>query len=265
MNEVEEEIRRIGTAFTRSQKRRMSSQQFLKAMEERLRRFLKQTWTEVPGLPLLNGVLVPETSVTTLRPPDPGWVCTRYCNIELNMRARLTPIQRRFLLTLMDGDPFKLDLIRAFLRLVFTLDTREQFSLFLWGPGATGKSTLAQLLEYILEGTCETLDVSRVANRFEFTLIEGKSLLIFPDVTRRPSNAAASILKKIMSNEKVTVEAKGRPAMSAKPNANSIFTLEMAGRGQIEWGQAAVSCSLSLPDVLFTFPSRYCFAIGHSI
>lgn len=140
------------------------------------------------------------------------------------MCTRLTPIQKRFLLTLMDGDAFKINILRSFLYLVFTLDTREQFGLYLWGPGATGKSTLTQLLEYILGETCETLDVGRVANRFELTLIEGKSLLLFPDVTRQPSNAAASILKKMMSSDKVTVEAKGRPAESTKPNANIIFT-----------------------------------------
>ena len=95
--------------------------------------------------------------------------------------TQLTFIQKSFLLTLMDGDPLKLNLLRAFLRLVFTLDTREQFSLFLWGPGATGKSTLAQLLEYILGERCETLDVNRVANRFELTLVEGKNLLLFPN------------------------------------------------------------------------------------
>lgn len=84
----------------------------------------------------------------------------------------MTPIQKSFLLTLMDGDVLKLNLLRAFLRLVFTLDTREQFSIFLWGPGATGKSTLTQLLEHILGERCETLDVSRIANRFELTLVE---------------------------------------------------------------------------------------------
>lgn len=125
-----------------------------------------------PGLPFLNGVLVPHEPGPQLIPPSPSWVCTNYANINLELCTQLTLVQKSFLLTLMDGDALKLNLLRAFLRLVFTLDTREQFSIFLWGPGAAGKSTLTQLLEYILGGRCETLDVSRLANRFELTLVE---------------------------------------------------------------------------------------------
>lgn len=116
-----------------------------------------------------------------------------------------------------------------------------------------------------MEGTCETLDVSRVANRFEFTLIEGKSLLIFPDVTRQPSNAAASILKRIMSNEKVTVEAKGRPAMSAKPPIRYL-RWRWPDVDRLSGGRRRFHVLFHYPTgVLFTFPSRYCFAIGYSI
>lgn len=224
LNKIKEEMKKRGAAFTRSQQRRMSSQHFLKSVEERLRRHLMRVRTADRGLPFLNGVLVPGELGPELIPPSPSWVCTSYASIPLDLCTRITPVQKSFLLTLMDGDVLKLNLLRAFLRLIFTLDTREQFSLFLWGPGATGKSTLTELLEHILGGRCETLDVSRIANRFELTLLEGKNLLLFPDVTRQPSNAAASILKRLLSNERVTVEAKGRPAMSVKPGAHSLFT-----------------------------------------
>lgn len=51
----------------------------------------------------------------------PSWVCTSYANITLKMCTRITPVQKSFLLTLMDGDVLKLNLLRAFLRLIFTL------------------------------------------------------------------------------------------------------------------------------------------------
>ena len=38
LNRIEEEIKLVGTGFTRPQKKRMSSQQFIKSVEERLRR-----------------------------------------------------------------------------------------------------------------------------------------------------------------------------------------------------------------------------------
>lgn len=49
LNRIEGEIQEIDAVFTRAQKRKMSSQTFLKAIEERLRRFLKQTRTDNGG------------------------------------------------------------------------------------------------------------------------------------------------------------------------------------------------------------------------
>ncbi|KAI5072716.1 hypothetical protein GOP47_0012822 [Adiantum capillus-veneris] len=154
----------IGVAFTRPQRKRMSSQHLLKSIEEHLHRLLKLAMTIDAGLPFLNGVLVPHESGLLLHRPSPLWVCTSYAGIEMDMCTPMTPIEKSFLLTLMDGDVLKLNLLRAFLRLVFTLDTLEQFSLFLCGSGATGKSTLTELLEYILGKRCKNLDVSQIDN-----------------------------------------------------------------------------------------------------
>lgn len=62
LNRIKDEMKQMGAAFTRPQRRRMSSQHFIKSVEERLRRLLKRARRVDAGLPFLNGVLVPYES-----------------------------------------------------------------------------------------------------------------------------------------------------------------------------------------------------------
>lgn len=154
MNDIFMEIKRMGGEYTKAERIKMGTLKFRKLVEENLRQLLYCTPTPLKGLHFLNGLLVEDE--------DDG--------------IRLLPIKPG-LFELMDGDILKINLLRIFLRLLFTQNNKEQVSLYLWGPGATGKSTLVQLLEYIMGEACCALDVLRLNNRFEMRAIQDKYLI----------------------------------------------------------------------------------------
>ena len=135
MNDIEDALKKIRGKETPVNRRRMGTLQFRKLMEESLKQRLYKVPKPLKGVHFTNGLLVVQDGVRKLLPTEPGLWSFNQCGISLETCTPLTDIQKAFLLSLTDGDPLKLNVLRAYLRLLFTHDNSEQFFLYLWGPG----------------------------------------------------------------------------------------------------------------------------------
>lgn len=226
LNEISRGIDEVkGGGFTLAEKRRMGTLRFRKLIEENMRQLFFSKPVPMPGLLFRNGLLARlDSGEYKLLPPRPGlWSFTR-CGIALDRAAPLTLRQKNFLLDLTDGDRLKSNILRYFLRLIFTQDNREQIGLYIWGPGATGKSTLVRWLEYILGEACCALDLLRLNHRFEMRVLQDKSLVVIPDIPPAINNAQCSVLRRVISGDQVTCEIKNGPIYSIEPNGLIIIT-----------------------------------------
>lgn len=208
MNEIEDTLMEIRGKETPINRKRLGTLQFRKLMEECLKQRLYKTPKPLKGVHFTNGLLVVEGCERRLRSTEPGLWSFNQCGIMLDIDVQLTPAHKSFLIGLTDGDRLKLNVLRAYLRLLFTHDSSEQFFLYLWGPGATGKSTFVQLLEYIIGDAACALDILRLTNRFEMKVVQDKLLITLPDIPLKVNDAQCSMIKKLVTGDKIVIEIK---------------------------------------------------------
>lgn len=133
--------------------------------------------------------------------------------------------KRGFFLAQQTVTPWELiHLLRAFLRRLFTNDNREQVCLYVWGPGATGKSTFVQLLEHIMGESSCALDILRLTNRFEIRAVQDRNMITLTDVPLKVNETQRYILKKMRYGDKITCEGKNGPIYSIAFEGNVVIT-----------------------------------------
>nr|YP_005352953.1 hypothetical protein MACHC_p034 [Mankyua chejuensis] len=224
INDIVDEIKSLSTSYSLGDKRKMLTLHFCKLIEKIIRLHLFCKPESAKGLHFVNGLLDYKEDNYTIISPLPGfWLFTR-CNVSLHKETKLTSIQKDFLLNLMDGDILKINILRAYLKLLFTQNNREQVCLYLWGPGSTGKSTLTQLLQYILGNASCTLDLLRITNRFELKVIQDKDLILMPDIPKTANQKQCSIIKKIISGDRVVGEIKNGSIFEIEPRGLMLIT-----------------------------------------
>ena len=100
--------------------------------------------------------------------------------------------------------------------------------LFLVGTGQTGKSTFSKMLTAMLKQTCCPIELNRLGGQFETSRIPGKKLIIFGNVAPNALTPKRATLTKLAtSNEAITVEPKGKKAISI------IYNGTMLGHGNL--------------------------------
>ena len=101
-----------------------------------------------------------------------------------------------------------------------------QKCVFFYGPGANGKSTMANLLFYMLGGTknCSTLRVDQL-NGFELARVLDKPVNIGAEVTSGKNFIDTQVLKSIVSGDPLTINRKYKDPIDYVPETKFLFTV----------------------------------------
>lgn len=168
-------------------------------------------------IPFINGVL----NLKTLKfyPHDYTHYNTNVLSIAYDKNAKIygTPLAE-FLSFICGYNPVKLNLLRACLKAIFTNNISYQIALYIYGPGGTGKSTLINIIIYLLgvEATYST-NLSNLTNRFGLANLNNKILVILNDMSYF-KGSEPKILKEIISGDRLEREEKYKKAVSFTPH-----------------------------------------------
>ncbi|WP_367357377.1 phage/plasmid primase, P4 family, partial [Mesotoga sp.] len=101
-----------------------------------------------------------------------------------------------------------------------------QKCVFFYGPGANGKSTMANLLFYMLGGikNCSTLRVDQL-NGFELARVLDKPANIGSEVTSGKNYIDTQVLKSIVSGDALTINRKYKDPIDYVPQCKFLFTV----------------------------------------
>jgi putative DNA primase/helicase len=160
------------------------------------------------GLPLLPGspdfFALSALAVT----PDPGARCPHWA---------------RFLREAFPGDTTPTRLLQEIFGYTLWPDCRFEKIVIAYGPGNSGKSTLAETLQAVLGAdSTAALTLERLGDRFGLPALVGKLANIVYDVNEI-DRAAEGTLKMLASGERVPVEEKHRPVFATNLTAKHLF------------------------------------------
>ena len=121
------------------------------------------------------------------------------------------------------GDQAAVQLLQEMFGYCLWPDCRYEKFFLLYGPGSTGKSTVAEVLQSVLgEGNVGSLPLERFGERFALSGLVGKVANVVFDALDVDRTAEGS-LKAMVSGEPVTVEQKHCPVHSARLTAKHVF------------------------------------------
>lgn len=122
------------------------------------------------------------------------------------------------------ADPDDLEMLLQFVGYCMTRDTRQQKFLILRGSGGTGKSTLIRLIEAVV-GTenISNVSLSQLSQRFAAFGLMGKLVNSCADL-ETTALEDTSIIKKVLGEDRISAEAKGKDAVSFRNYAKLIFS-----------------------------------------
>lgn len=116
------------------------------------------------------------------------------------------------------------EMLLEFIGYCLTTDTRQQKFLILCGIGGSGKSTVIRMIEYIIgEDNISHVSLKELSQRFASYGLLGKLLNSCADL-EIGALQDTSILKKLLGEDSIRAEAKGKDATSFKSYARLIFS-----------------------------------------
>lgn len=164
-------------------------------------------------IPFKNGVLNSVTKV--LLNHDPLFYCTHIIAVPYNSEQSIvnTPISE-FLSQFVEFKPLLLNLLRAFLNIILTNNTRYQVAMHIYGTGGTVKSTLINILLYLIgpEASFST-SLQNLNSRFGLSKLYHKIFLVISDMTHFKGKEP-KLLKEIITGDSVENEKKYRNSIS---------------------------------------------------
>lgn len=157
-----------------------------------------------------NGLL--DLPSMTLKPHDPAVLSTIQIPCDWTGKDTPTPVFDRYLDTLSNSDPairtFLLEFMGAALSNV--KGSRMKKSLFIWGPGDSGKSQLKRLTEKLLgSGNYASIDLSQMEARFGTSAIYSKRLAGSSDMSFMTVSELKTF-KQATGGDSMFIEYKGR-------------------------------------------------------
>lgn len=122
------------------------------------------------------------------------------------------------------AEPDDLEMLLQFAGYCMTRDTRQQKFLILRGSGGTGKSTLIRLIEAVV-GTenISNVSLSQLSQRFAAFGLMGKLVNSCADL-ETTALEDTSIIKKVLGEDRISAEAKGKDAVSFRNYSKLIFS-----------------------------------------
>lgn len=134
------------------------------------------------------------------------------------------PVMREWLSFITEGDPDNLEMLLQYMGYCLTRDIRQQKFLILTGVGGTGKSLLIRLLgEMVGASNTSNISLSELGQRFAAYGLLGKLLNSCADLETTALEDTA-VLKKILGEDVIRTEAKGKDAISFQSVAKLIFS-----------------------------------------
>lgn len=122
------------------------------------------------------------------------------------------------------ADPEEVQMLLEYVGYCMTRDTRQQRFLILAGEGGTGKSTVIRMLESVIgEANISNVSLNQLTQRFAPYNLLGKLLNSCADL-EVTALEDTSILKKILGEDRISAEAKGKDMFSFKSCAKLIFS-----------------------------------------
>lgn len=189
-------------------------------------------------LPFKNGVL--NCNTMELLPHDKNHMSRHVLPIEYLTHTGTNLSNTfigSFLIDISNNRSYNLNVIRAILNLILTNNLKYQVGLYIHGPGGTGKTTLTNLLQFILGPDASiSSSLNSLNSRFGAAKLKDKLLLIINELPFL-TNAESPILKSLIGGEIISVEEKYKPSTQLIPQvfvvvtSNSVWDIKNTSTG----------------------------------
>lgn len=165
-----------------------------------------------------------DTKSNILIPHNPSFKCTNQIDFNFNPYAKTQAgAFDEWLDFAIPNDADKMSVMQYF-GLTLTRDTRFQKFLILNGCGGTGKSTLIRLIESVVgDENAAHISLTELSERFATYGLMGKLLNTCADIETSALSEVA-VIKKLVGEDVIRAEKKGRDAFSFHSTARLIFS-----------------------------------------
>ena len=159
-----------------------------------------------------------------LVPHDPEYRAINQIPMEYHPGEQVSGVEVERWLRFITPNPEDRQMLLEYCGYCLTRDTRQQKFLILVGSGGSGKSTLIRLLETILgEDNLSHVSLKELSQRFASYGLMGKLCNSCADL-ETGALEDVSTLKKLLGEDGIRAEQKGRDAISFKSYARMIFS-----------------------------------------
>lgn len=213
------------TSYTKFEPSRLREVRELFASESQFSIINSKKTSNLQGIwiPFKNGAL--NSLTKEFKPLEKSLYNTHIINIDYTKNNEWEDTQiQAFILSICNNLKIRIEILQAFLYIILTNKTYYQLILYIYGPGGTGKSTLMNLLTYLL-GPDTTLitDLAGLNNRFGTYSLKDKTLVYINDMDYYKGKQP-KLLKLLSGNDPIRIEEKYKNPVSIVPNVNIILT-----------------------------------------
>jgi len=198
-------------------------------------------------LPFLNGVL--NTLTLQLLPHHDSNYITHIIpvNFDITVNTLANTAMSKFLMEICNFSANRLNVLRACLYCLFVNDLSNQIALYIYGPGGTGKSTLVNMLLYLLgpEASLSTT-INQLNSRFGIASLVDKILVLLNDISLF-RGAEPKVIKEIVTGDRLMGEFKFLSPFQFTPTAFLIIT------SNILWDIKNATTGISRRFIYFPF------------
>lgn len=157
-------------------------------------------------------------------PHDPKYKAVNQIPHEYDPKGELSGEMVQSWLRFICNDPEDVEMLLQYSGLCLTRDTRQQKFLILNGEGGTGKSTVIRMIDRMIgEENISNISLNQLTQRFFSYGLMGKLLNSCADL-ELDALSDVSTLKKVLGEDTLSGEAKGKDAVSFKSYAKLIFS-----------------------------------------
>lgn len=159
-----------------------------------------------------------------LVPHDPEYMAINQIPMEYHPGEKVSGVEVEKWLRFITPNPEDRQMLLEYCGYCLTRDTRQQKFLILVGSGGSGKSTLIRLLETILgDDNLSHVSLKELGQRFASYGLMGKLVNSCADL-EVTALEDVSTLKKLLGEDSIRAEQKGRDAISFKSYAKMLFS-----------------------------------------
>lgn len=157
-------------------------------------------------------------------PHDPKYRATVQIPHSYDPEGQLTGTMVQNWLSFICDAPEDIEMLTEFAGLCMTRDTRQQKFLILNGEGGTGKSTVIRMIDTMIGSeNISNISLNQLAQRFSAFGLMGRLLNSCADL-EIDALSDVSTLKKVLGEDTISAEAKGKDAVSFRSYAKLIFS-----------------------------------------